>query len=80
MSVTSQGLTAAEQGKYASIMKKFKDAGKEKALQKVQSGLVEGVIDLNGSVETAIAGEVRAQILQANGGRGLDPADFPPDP
>jgi hypothetical protein len=76
MSVTSQGLTGAEQGKYATIMEKFKKAGKEKALQKFQASLVEGVLDLNGSVETAIAGEVRAQILQANGGRGLDPKDF----
>lgn len=80
MSVTSQGLTGAEQGKYANIIKKFKDARKGKALEKFQASLVEGVLDLNGAVETAIAGEVRAQILQANGGRGLDPADFPPDP
>jgi hypothetical protein len=80
MSVTSQGLTGAEQGKYSTIIRKFKDAGKEKALQKFQASLVEGILDLNGAVETAIAGEVRAQILQANGGRGLDPADFPEDP
>jgi len=75
MTVTTQGLTAAEKSQLAKIDSKFIATGKKDALDLIRAGIVQSVVETTG-IQAAIAAEVRTIILQANGGKGLDPKDF----